>query len=321
MKEPIFLQPIFQERIWGGIKLQEEYNYSIPSSLTGECWAISAHPHGQSIIKRGKYQGLTLSQLWSKHRELFGHFENNKFPLLTKIIDANDDLSIQVHPNDYYANKYENGELGKTECWYIIDCEKNAEIIIGHHARTKQEFIDKVKNRHWDQLLRRIKIKPGDFFQIPSGTLHAICKGTLLLETQQNSDTTYRVYDYDRFSENGSLRELHMEKAIDVITIPHVDTNVEPIITKTGEANIITFIECDYFTVYKWNIFNQLKVKQDRPFMLASVIKGEGILKTVEKEYVICKGDHFILPYKIEDFIILGNVQLVVSHPSVNLKP
>ncbi|MBY0074711.1 mannose-6-phosphate isomerase, class I [Priestia aryabhattai] len=312
---------MFQERIWGGRKLEEEYNYLIPSSLTGECWAISAHPHGQSIIKRGKYQQLTLSQLWSKHRHLFGHLKNNQFPLLTKIIDANDDLSIQVHPNDDYANKYENGELGKTECWYIIDCEKDAEIIIGHHAQTKQEFVEKVKNRQWSQLLRRIKIKPGDFFHIPSGVLHAICKGTLLLETQQNSDTTYRVYDYDRLNENGSLRKLHMEKAIDVITIPHVDTDVEPIITKTGAANIITFIQCDYFTLYKWDIFNQLKVKQDQPFMLASVIKGKGSIKMAEQEYVIRKGDHFILPYKIEDFIIVGNVQLIVSHPSVNPNP
>jgi len=320
VKEPIFLQPLFQERIWGGSKLKNNYNYPIPSSLTGECWAISAHPHGQSVVRLGDYKGLTLGELWNNYPELFDYYKSDHFPLLTKILDANDDLSIQVHPDDCYASKYESYGLGKTECWYVIDCEENSEIVIGHHAQTKEEFVHKIKNGCWDQLLRRIKIRPGDFFYIPSGTLHAIGKGTLILETQQNSDTTYRVYDYDRRDENGKLRKLHLKEAIEVTTIPYIEIKTEPTIIKTKDATITTFVEGDYFTVYKWEVHNRLQMKQDQLFMLISVIEGNGILETKEKEYEIHKGDHFIFPHQMGYFTINGNIKLITSHPSSNVR-
>lgn len=136
------------------------------------------------------------------------------------MLDAAQDLSVQVHPNDEYANAHENGELGKTECWYIIDCQKDAEIIYGHHAKSKEELKAMIQLEKWDRLLRRVKVKPGDFFYVPSGTVHAIGKGILILETQQNSDTTYRLYDYDRKDAEGNLRELHLEKSIEVIDVP-----------------------------------------------------------------------------------------------------
>lgn len=140
-REPLFLEPVFQERIWGGTRLAEQFGYRIPSERTGECWAISAHPNGQTTVKNGPFQGKMLGELWDEHRELFGHFPSDRFPLLTKILDANDDLSVQVHPDDEYARTYENGELGKTECWYVIDCEEDAEIVFGHHARTKKNWL------------------------------------------------------------------------------------------------------------------------------------------------------------------------------------
>ncbi|WP_129709827.1 mannose-6-phosphate isomerase, class I [Priestia megaterium] len=320
MKEPIFLTPIFQERIWGGSRLKDVYNYPIKSPLTGECWAISAHPNGESSVRCGKYKGLKLSELWNNHRQFFGNHGSEKFPLLTKIIDANEDLSVQVHPDDDYAKEHENGESGKTECWYIIDCTEGADIIVGHHAQTKQEFINKVKSGSWDQLLQRIKIKPGDFFYIPSGTLHAICKGTLLIETQQNSDTTYRVYDYNRRDENGNLRELHLQKALDVITIPHKESNFNPNVLKTNGATIITFIENDYFTVSKWIIKDQLSMKQNQTFMLFSVIEGKGFLETCGQKYELSRGDHFILPYELCNFNIKGNIQFIVSYPSIQYR-
>ncbi len=192
-REPIFLQPVFKERIWGGRALAETFGYEIPYDKTGECWAISAHPHGQSVVRDGVYAGFTLGQLWEQHRELFGNVSGDRFPLLTKILDANADLSVQVHPDDAYARVHERGELGKTECWYIIDCEEGAELIYGHHAQSKEEFRAWVEQGAWDQLLRRVKIHPGDFFFVPSGTIHALGAGTLVLETQQSSDTTYRL--------------------------------------------------------------------------------------------------------------------------------
>lgn len=316
MKEPIFLKPLFQERIWGGTALRDTYDYAIPSDQTGECWAISAHPNGQSVVRYGDLEGKTLGELWEEQPALFGHFNSDRFPLLTKILDANDDLSVQVHPDDKYAKEYEFGELGKTECWYIIDCNKDADMIFGHHAKSKEEFIDMVEKGQWDNLLQRIKIKPGDFFYVPSGTIHALCKGTLVLETQQSSDTTYRVYDYNRVGQDGQLRELHIEKAIDVITVPHTVSKVDSAYIKVQGGTITTFTEEDYFSVYKWDVKQCMELVQDSLFTLGSVISGKGTLYIEGEVFPIHKGDHFILPYSVNTFTIEGEVQIIASHPN-----
>jgi mannose-6-phosphate isomerase len=313
--EPIFLTPIFQERIWGGTKLAERFGYSIPSARTGECWAVSAHPNGQTVIKNGPFQGMTLGQLWEERRDLFGHFPSDRFPLLTKILDANADLSVQVHPDDEYAQKHENGEFGKTECWYIIDCKKDAELVYGHHAKTKEELKEMMDNGQWDKLLRKIPIKPGDFFYVPSGTIHALCEGTLVLETQQSSDTTYRVYDYDRVDDKGKKRELHLEKALDVITVPHRDAEVHPNVTQVDDATITTFIESDYFGVQKWEINGTANFEQTKHFLIVSVLDGEGKLVSKDRSYDLKKGDHFILPYPFGRFSIKGTLQTIASWP------
>ncbi|MGH0508183.1 mannose-6-phosphate isomerase, class I [Bacillus paranthracis] len=313
-REPLFFQPVLQERIWGGEALKG-FNYDLPSQTTGECWGISAHFNGPSIVKSGKYRGLTLKQLWDKHRELFGNYKAEQFPLLTKILDAKKDLSVQVHPNDEFANIHENGELGKTECWYIIDCKKNAEMVYGHTAQTKEEFKGRIENNEWNRLLRRIPIKPGDFFYVPSGTIHALCEGTLVLETQQSSDTTYRVYDYDRMDSDGNKRDLHIEKSIAVSMIPHDDYQVYPEIEKENGAIVTRYVQEKYFSVYKWEIQEEASFQQNQPFQLASVIEGEATLRTVSGEFSIKRGDHFILPAGIESFVVKGNVTLIVSHP------
>lgn len=315
-KAPIFLAPLFQERIWGGSELKKQYGYNIPSAQTGECWAISAHPNGPSVVREGDYIGKTLGELWDEHPEIFGHFNSGKFPLLTKILDANEDLSIQVHPNDEYANQFENGEFGKTECWYILDCKEDATMIFGHRAQSKEEFINMIDEGHWGDLLQRVKIKPGDFFYVPSGTIHALCKGTLVLETQQSSDTTYRVYDYDRIGQDGKLRDLHIEKAVEVTTVPHTATKVEPTLDKVTGAVVTTFVEEDYFSVYKWDVQTEAKLTQAGLFTLASVIEGSGTLITIEGEFPLQKGDHFILPAAVETFKIEGSLSIIASHPN-----
>lgn len=312
--EPIFLEPTFQERIWGGTTLKETFGYNIPSTNTGECWAISAHDNGPSIVKRGPYAGKTLIDLWKEHRELFGNEQGEKFPLLTKILDANKDLSVQVHPDDTYAQKHEHGELGKTECWYVIDCKKNAEIIYGHTAQTKEEFIRMIEDKEWNGLLRRLKIKAGDFFYVPSGTIHALGEGTLILETQQSSNTTYRVYDYDRTDTEGKKRELHLKKAIEVATIPHVDAIIKPSVEMKENVIITTFIKEKFFSIYKWDIKGKTQFIMDKPFMLCSVIKGESRLLQGKKEYILEKGSHFLLPKQINKFEIDGSCEVIVSH-------
>ncbi|MFV9510112.1 mannose-6-phosphate isomerase, class I [Tepidibacillus sp. LV47] len=312
--EPIFLQPVFKERIWGGTKLKTMFGYDIPSSKTGECWAISAHPNGQSIVKNGAFQGMILGDLYQAHRELFGYLKDEKFPLLIKILDANDDLSVQVHPNDQYANVHENGEFGKTECWYVIDCPQDAKLIYGHHAKNKQELIEMIERKEWNKFLRKIPIHSGDFIYVPSGTVHALTKGTVVIEIQQSSDTTYRIYDYDRRDDKGRLRELHLDKAIDVITVPHQDPVFQPKEIEEDAIKITTFISNQIFTVEKWEVQREARKTQNQSFMLFSVLKGNGYISKGEKNYPFTKGDHFILPYQFGEYEIRGEVELIVSY-------
>lgn len=306
--EPIFLKPVFKQMIWGGNRLGTDFGYAIPDDDTGECWAISAHPNGDCQIKNGVYAGMSLSELWDTHRELFGNVEGDRFPLLIKLIDAKADLSIQVHPNDAYAKEHENGSLGKTECWYIVDCDEGAEIVIGHHAKNHEEVEDMIRNKRWKEFIRVIPIKKGDFFQINPGCLHAIKGGTLILETQQNSDITYRVYDYDRLS-NGKPRELHVEKSIDVIEAPFIPYQVSTT-RETGEGyekqNLIT---CDFYSVDKLEIKGTAVFKQDKPFLNVSILEGSGTIDGIR----IQKGDHFILPAGYGDYEWSGTMTVITS--------
>jgi mannose-6-phosphate isomerase len=309
MKEIIFLDPVFKPMIWGGKKLETDFGYQIPSDHTGECWAISAHKNGDCTIKSGKYEGKSLSWLWEQHRELFGNSEGEVFPLLIKIIDAKTDLSIQVHPDDEYAGSRENGSLGKTECWYILDCEEGTQIVIGHNANSKAELKEMIDAHRWKELIREVPIKKGDFFQIDPGTVHAIKGGTLILETQQNSDITYRLYDYDRL-ENGKLRELHLDKSIDVITCPHVDEEINKKVFHTAAYEMEELIKSKYYTVSKLKLFGEQEFEQTEAFVNVSVIEGIGTLDGIE----IKKGDHFIIPSKYGKYRMNGNLVLIVSH-------
>ncbi|MBP9743421.1 MAG: class I mannose-6-phosphate isomerase [Burkholderiales bacterium] len=193
-----FLNPVFKERIWGGTKLYDNFNFPIPSMHTGECWAISAHKNGETTLKNGEFAGYPLSQIWREQPQLFGNDKAvGEFPLLIKILDANADLSVQVHPDDIYARKMEN-DRGKNECWYILDAKPDAKIIYGHKAASIDNFKQLALSGKWTELLTTLTVKPGDFFDVPTGTVHAIGSGILILEVQQSSDTTYRLYDYDR---------------------------------------------------------------------------------------------------------------------------
>lgn len=314
-KEILFLQPIFKEVLWGGSRLREEYNYDIPSDHTGECWAISAHDNGDCKVATGVYRGISLSELWTTHKELFGYRQEEKFPLLVKIIDAKDDLSIQVHPDDQYARINENGASGKTECWYILDCEQDSTIVIGHNAKNKQELRDMIEEERWGELIRTIPIKKGDFFQINPGTVHAIKAGTLILETQQNSDLTYRVYDYNRLT-NGKPRELHIKKSLDVITAPFLEENKNEIndienASINGEGYTRErLVKCPFYTVDKVAIKDKAALQQNKSFVIYSVIEGEGTINNIP----IVKGSHFIVPYQFGDYEFRGNMTLISSY-------
>lgn len=306
--EVLKLKPVFKDAIWGG-KLLQNFGYKDAGESAGECWGISAHKNGDCIVLNGEFAGKTLSWCWENHRELFGNMEGDVFPLLIKILGAEDDLSIQVHPDDEYAAVHENGALGKTECWYILDCKEDATIVIGHNAKDKEELSSMINEGKWNDLIRVIPIKKGDFFQINPGCLHAIKGGTLLIETQQSSDVTYRVYDYDRL-QNGKPRELHINQSIDCITAPHNDYNVEPIVTNYQEMTSTLLVKCPYYTLEKWDIDGEYVYRQDKPFVNVSVIDGEGYVD----ENKITKGDHFIIPAEKKECLLKGKMSVIVSY-------
>lgn len=309
MSELIFFNPFFKQVLWGGSKMRDFYGYSIPGDHTGEAWVISANPHGASIVRGGTYDGQSLTSLWENHRELFGGMKGKEFPLLVKIIDANDHLSIQVHPDDRYASLHENGSQGKTECWYILDCDQDADIIIGHHARNREELQQMIGGGRWDELLRKFPIRKGDFFYIPAGTIHAIRKGTLLLEVQQNSDTTYRLYDYGRL-QDGKPRQLHLKESMDVITCPHTDADTMGAVQKYDGYETRILVDGPYFSVDKWDIKTQVSISQLYPFMLIDVISGDGMLDTRH----VKAGDHILVPAGYGTVHCQGHMELIITH-------
>ncbi len=308
-KEILWMKPVFKQMIWGGNKLGSKWGYEIPGENTGECWAVSAHPNGDCTIKEGTFAGKTLSQLWSEEPQLFGNAAGDRFPLLIKIIDANDDLSIQVHPDDTYAGKNENGSFGKTECWYILDAPEGATLVIGHNAKDRAELEDMIGSGRWEDFLREVPVKKGDFIQIDPGTVHAIKGGIEILETQQNSDITYRVYDYGRL-QDGKPRELHIEKSIDVITVPAKSVKESVINIATDAKNTMNeLISCNYYRVWKLDVDGSMEISQEYPFLIMSVVEGDGLING----QLIKKGDHFILPNGFGKAQLQGQMALIAS--------
>lgn len=305
----IFLRPVFKEMIWGGSRLKTDFGYDIPGDNTGECWAISAHPNGDCIVTSKPYEGKRLSELWNEHRELFANSEGDRFPLLIKIIDAKQDLSIQVHPDDQYAGEHENGSLGKTECWYVLDCDDNASIVIGHNAKDHAELEDMIRKGRWTEFIREIPVHKGDFFQIEPGCLHAIKGGTLILETQQNSDITYRVYDYNRI-QNGKPRELHIEQSIAVIKAPFEEAETDRSVTEYGGLTVERLVHCRCYTVDKLTVNGSAQLEQKHSFINVSVISGEGEIDGVK----INKGQHLIIPSGYGIIKFKGDMSMIISY-------
>lgn len=310
MEKILFLKGDFSEKIWGGSRLKTEYGYDIPSDKTGEYWAISGMEERSSVITNGIYEGESLRNLYQNHRELFGNPKEENFPLLVKIIDAADDLSIQVHPDDEMGKRLENSK-GKTECWYILN-EEPASIIYGLNVDKKEEAIKLIDERKWDELLKEKPTKKGDFFFVRAGTVHAIKKGSLILEIQQASDVTYRLYDYDRKDADGNLRELHLEKSKEAIKILPDENKIKNLDKDGFVERILTANE--YFEVREFVIENEAAFKRERPYLLESVIEGEGEIIIENESYSIKKGDFFIITSKGNEYKIKGNLIIVESN-------
>lgn len=313
----IRLSPIFKEKVWGGSSLHTNFDYDIPSDHTGECWGIASHPSGSSTIANGPLEGWTLMDAWKEHKKALFNEDNDEkaFPLLIKLLDANDDLSVQVHPDDAQAHELEDNEAyGKTECWYIVDCKEDSEIVLGHHAKTRGELEEYIEQGNWDGLLRRVPVQPGDFFFVPAGTIHAIGEGIVILETQQNSDTTYRVYDYDRRDDQNQTRELHLDKAVEVTTIPDKKQENDFSYRQDQDLSITTLTANDFFSVFHLDLNGTYEGSKPADYLLATILEGE-VTFTGTDTHLLKKGDHFILPYGLENFILKGTAKAIVSYP------
>ena len=308
MKQIIYLEPVLKENLWGGTRLAE-YGYDLPSDHVGECWGVSAYPSSCCTVRGGKYHGRRLDDLWREEPELFGRTkEPQDFPLLIKIIDAQQDLSIQVHPDDDYAREHENGACGKTECWYVLDAQPGATIVIGHHAQSKEDLERMIADGRFRDLIRKVPVKAGDFFQIEPGTVHAIKAGTMVLETQESSDVTYRLYDYDRL-QNGKKRPLHIKQSIDVIRTPFEPKQIRPVTCSMSAAKLTKYFDCRFYTVYKLEANGIADVPLSGMFHTMSVIDGEGYLDGGRVE----KGDHLILTAGYGSMHVVGNFTAIVT--------
>ena len=307
------LKPACKDYIWGGHRLVDEYGVDYDGPVLAEAWELSCHKDGPSIIEGGEYAGKTLTEyLDIVGREALGtHCRRfREFPILTKFIDAKDNLSIQVHPSNAYALQHE-GQYGKTEMWYIIDAEPGAFLYYGFKREvTKEEFEQRIQDNTLLGVLNAVEVHKGDTIFIESGTLHAIGKGILLAEIQQNSNVTYRIYDYGRVGADGKKRDLHIEKALAV-------TNRIPIV-RNGSIDYPHIADCDYFTVDKLNLDGKLTYRvqgtvYDTSFLSILILDGQGIISCKGEKVSYKKGDSIFLPANSGDWQIEGTCDALLT--------
>ena len=312
----IKLKPAFKDYLWGGTRLREVYGKECGFDRVAESWELSAHPAGESIVATAPYEGLTLSAYIEKAgKSVLGEnclrFED--FPVLIKFIDAKKPLSIQVHPSDEYALRVEH-EYGKTEMWYVLDCEEGASLYFGVNREiSKEEFKQRIEDNTILEVLDEIKVKKGDVFFIEAGTIHAIGAGILICEIQQNSNTTYRVYDYARRDDAGNLRELHVEKALDVSVLRPSDTTdrqEDEVAVKGGTKRLLG--ACTYFRVEKLCVFDrmQLTVGEDS-FASLVAVSGSGTVQSKDGAVDFQPGESVFVPAGSGEITIEGPCEIL----------
>lgn len=316
--EILKLAPAFKDYLWGGTKLKTLYNKKSNLEKLAESWELSTHSAGQSTVVSGKYSGLKLNEYFEKAgRQVLGsHCEKFlNFPVLIKFIDAKDPLSIQVHPSDEYALRVEK-EYGKTEMWYVLDCEENASLYFGvNQPISKEEFRAKIKDNTLTEALNKVPVHRGDVFFIESGTIHAIGAGIQICEIQQNSNTTYRVYDYGRKGTDGKTRELHIDKALNVCRLMPSGTSK----TQGEEEYLDGFSKrllasCGYFTTYHYNVNTscELNITEDS-FRSVIFTQGSGTISSDETEFQFSKGESYFIPAEEGTVTVRGDCSFILT--------
>lgn len=323
MLYPLKFMPVYKEMVWGGRNL-EKLGKTLPEGNIGESWEISCHPDGVNVIANGEYKGMLLTECIAKlGRKAIGtslpEKDVEKFPLLVKIIDANDKLSVQVHPDDVYAQQHENGEYGKNEMWYILSAAPGAKLVYDVMPGVTREKLCKALERdEVEACLKYVEVKPGDVLNIPAGLVHAIGEGIVLAEVQQNSNTTYRVYDYNRVDKNGNKRALHIEKALDVIDfqtegrkemVPGLKVPIHAASYKTYK------VANRYFSVELYEVSGEIKEDADgSKFCLYVVLEGEMNIQYAGGAVEVQLGESVLIPASMGAYTLEGSFKALKSY-------
>ena len=316
---PLRLIPAYKDYLWGGTRLRDDFNKKCDLEKIAESWELACHKDGNSIIENGPDAGMKLSDYIARYgKDILGtncsRFDN--FPVLIKLIDAKDNLSVQVHPDNQYALENE-GEYGKTEMWYIIDCDPGSSILYGFKEKiSKEEFRQRIENNTLLEVTRSVPVKKGDTFFIEAGTLHAIGKGILIAEIQQNSNTTYRIYDYDRKDKNGKSRELHIDKACEVTDLFPAENYPDLQSVNYGDFSKKLLSSCDYFNVCMLDINSCAGITAGTDsFEHIIVINGSSVLEGKNTDTMsINKGDSIFIPAGAGDYKISGKCQIIKTN-------
>ena len=308
---PIKFENLYYEKIWGGRDF-ESFRENLPHGDIGESWDIACHHNGMSIVSNGYLKGKTFEELIKEYgTELLGEsFENKEFPLLVKLINSKEKLSVQVHPSDEYAKRVENS-LGKTEAWYVVDAKPGASLIVGTKNCDKAIFEKAIREGKTEEYLNKIEVKKGDCFLINSGLVHAICEGVIIAEIQQSSDITYRIYDY------GRPREIHVEKSMDVIdfNLKSINASGKKLVSFDGyEKGILCSSE--YFTIEKYVVSNEVSENSDvSKFFIFTCVDGKGtIISEDGTKMDILKGDSILIPAKLGKYTMQGKLTLLKNY-------
>lgn len=316
--EILRLQPAGMDYLWGGTRLRDEYGKKIEMTPLAETWECSVHPDGPSIVANGEYRGKTLVYVLEKHPEWMGtKVQNSEFPILAKFIDAKKDLSVQVHPDDAYARKYEQ-QNGKTEMWYVIDADIGAQLIYGFRHKVDEKILRKaVDMGTLDKHLQKVEVHKGDVFYVPAGTIHGIGAGILVAEIQESSNVTYRVYDYDRVDKNGKKRELHFDKAVQVMNMDVTpDVKQKPKIVKHYPGCSRELLcRCKYFEVERIQVTKAFSFSVlEESFQVIMCLDGGGQIETMDenlKPVRFVKGRTLFLPADLGRCLVVGDATVL----------
>ncbi len=311
---PIKLNPYVSETIWGGRKLIEEYGVKTEKYNAAEGWMLSCHEAGSSTVVNGEFAGKLFADVVKENPDLCGKNADNfeDFPILIKFIDAMDNLSVQVHPTKEYCEKTGRGQ-SKTECWYIIDAEEDAYLILGFEDKiTPEEFKAAIENNTLTDYVSKVPVKKGDFFFIESGTLHAICKGILLAEVQESSNTTYRIYDYNRVGNDGKPRELHVE---DGAAVTKLEKYTQPDFCKGADLDTLErrlLADCPLFKVWKLDLNGEISgIADENSFVSLLIMDGNGTLEVCGETVSLTKGESIFIPANAGEYIISGRLEII----------